>query len=123
MKKQLMGMVLAGMMVVSASAVAEDGNHNKLSGYSHILEREYSEVQIGEKTYELEYKLRNLDNFMLLEIEVEDSFLGKKHSDTEVKNKVEPMVEIVAAEVSGDFNKPVKAVVEYEDRNILIKKY
>lgn len=123
MKKQLMVMILAGMMVVSVNTMAEDEGHKKLRSYSHMLEKEYSEVQIGDKKYELEYELKNLDNFMLLEVEVEDSFLGQNPSDLEMQNKIEPIVEKVANEVSKDFNKPVKTIVEYDDKNILIKKY
>lgn len=123
MKKQLMGMVLVGTLAMSASAMAEDGGHSKLGSYSRMIEKEYSFVQIEDKSYELEYELKNLDNLMLLEVEVEDSFLGKNHTDLEVQKNIEPIIEKIATEIIDDFEKPVKVVVEYEDRNVLIKKY
>jgi len=120
MRKKLMGMVAAGVMMMSVTAMADD---DKMDTYNDMLERQYSHVQVEDKKYELEYDVKDLDSFMLLEVEVEDSFLGKKHTDIQVAREVEPIIEKVSAEITEDFNKPVKVIVEYEDRNILIKKY
>ena len=119
---RLKKLIIAGLMTLSVGAVA-DGGHDKLEKYSDILEKRYSYVKVEEKKYDLEYELRDMDGFMLLEIEVEDSFLGKKHTDIEVKDKVEAIAEGAAGDIGEDFNKPVRVAVEYEDRNILMKKY
>lgn len=119
---RLKEMILAGMMVLSTGAIADEGN-DRLEKYSDILERKHSDVEIEGKKYDLEYELRDMESFMLLEIEVEDSFLGSKSSELQVKKEIEPIAEEVAADIKEDFNKPVRVAAEYEDRNIFMKKY
>lgn len=119
---RLKKIIVAGILVLSAGAIADEGN-DKLERYSDILESKYSQVIIEEKSYDLEYELRDMEGFMLLEIEVEDSFLGSKSTELQVKKEIEPIAEEAAADIKEDFNKPVRVVAEYEDRNIFMEKY
>lgn len=119
---RLREIIVAGVLILSVGAMADEG-HDKLERYSDILESKYSHVMIEEKNYDLEYELRDMEGFMLLEIEVEDSFLGRRSTDQQVKKEIEPIAEEAAADIREDFNKPVRVVAEYEDRNIFMKKY
>lgn len=116
------GIIAAGVIMLSLSAAAND-EYYELARYSEILEKNHPYVLIGEKNYEMEYELRDMEGFMFLEIEVEECFLGSRSTELQVRNKIEPIAKELTTDIKKDFNKPVRVAAEYEGENIFIKKY
>jgi len=133
MKKQFkMGLASLGILLLSTGALANDGdnhnNHDKennkgIRTYSQILEAQYANVEIDTKKYELDYKLKDLDTFLLLQVEVESSFFGKNPTDAQIKEAIEPILEKINKDINTDLKKPLRVLVEYKDTNILNKRY
>lgn len=119
--KRLIGILMVvGMVVTSTSAMASHGE-GVMERYERILEKEYPYVEVDGKHYEMEYELKDLGNFILLEIDVEDNFF--RRGEVDLKDAVEEVAERAAMDVREDFEKPVRVVAQYEDENVLSKKY
>lgn len=130
MKKQFK-MVLAslGILLLSTGALANDGDHHEkennkgIRTYSNMLETQYANVEIDTKKYELDYKLKDLDTFLLLEVEVESNFFGKAPTNTQIEKAIEPILEKINKDIQTDLKKPLRIFVVYKDQNILNKRY
>lgn len=130
MKKQFKrGLVSLGILLLSTGALANDGdNYNKESNkvvknYSKILETQYASLEIETKKYELDYKLKDLDTFLLLEVEVESSFFGKAPTNEQIKKVIKPVLEEINKDIKTDLKKPLRVLVEYKDINILDERF
>ncbi len=119
MKKNINLFIFTALMVFSMPTFAKERSNFK--EYEHNLEKMYPTIQAEGKTYELEYDIKDLGDFILLEVEIEDNFFSNK--DVNFGKDFEAIVDIVALKIKADYNKPVRAVAEYEDTNILHKKY
>ncbi|WP_028857042.1 hypothetical protein [Psychrilyobacter atlanticus] len=130
MKKQFkVGLASLGILLLSTGALANDGdNHSKednkkIKSYSRILEAQYANLEIDSKKYELDFKLKDLDTFLLMVVEVESNFFGKAPTDAEIEKAIEPILEEVNKDIQTDLKKPLRVLVEYKDVNILNKRY
>ena len=120
MKKLMRVLVIVGMVVFSGAAMADDGE-DRMERYEEMLEKKYPYVEVDGKHYDMEYEMKDLGNFILLEVEVEDNFF--KRGEIYLKDEVERVVDRAAMDVKEDFEKSVRVVAQYEDKNILSKKY
>lgn len=130
MKKQFkMGLASLGLLLLSTGALANEGddhgkeNNNKIKSYSKILEVQYENLEIDSKKYELDFKLKDLDTFLLMVVEVESNFFGKAPTNTEIEKAIKPILEKVNKDIQTDLKKPLRVIVEYKDVNILNKRY
>lgn len=130
MKKQFkIGLASLGILLLSTGALADDGdNHDKegnkrIKSYSKILEVQYADLEIDSKKYELDYKLKDLDTFLLMVVEVESNFFGKAPTNAEIEKAIEPILKEINKDIQTDLKKPLRVLVEYKDTNILNKRY
>lgn len=130
MKRQFkVGLASLGILLLSTGALANDGdshdkeNNKVVRSYSKMLEAQYADLEIDTKKYEIDYKLKDLDTFLLLEVEVESSFFGKAPTSEQIKKTIEPILEEINKDIHTDLKKPLRVLVEYKDTNILNKRF
>jgi len=125
------GLAGLGILLLSTGAFADDDHdrdhHNEgskaIRHYEEALESQYSNLEINSKNYELEFDLKDLDTFLLMEVEVESNFFSKSPTNEEIKKAIEPVLEAVNKDIQTDLKKPLRVVVEYDDVNILNKRF
>ncbi len=119
MIKRIGLLTVIGTMLISGMAFADDDKDSKMDKYEDYIEKLHPYVNIENKKYELDYDLEDMGAFIIMDVEVEDSFFGRK--TLPVDGALVKTVDSAANTVKDDFNKPVKVAVEYKDKTILEK--
>lgn len=124
MEKSIKRLAAVGMLVISSIAMGEDEG-DRLDRYERGFGRRYPYIHVGDKKHELEYELKNMDSFILMEVEIEDDFFGERieDMDDEILQELDGVLEIAARDLREVFHKPVRAAAEYEGENVFMKKY